>query len=500
VNVTHFGINRDYRRSLGKAVSHEELQTKISKGIDVFFVNTGAADYDHTEITAELIKDILENIAPYVDPALLKESGNRSGYRNDAFFSGCLNTILYLNIDDAIEADIRKELSNLESHGYQLLGEVSQDEALSVSYGVIEDDAITDFIVYGNPFSGNPEAGSVMVSEDGKTWYNLAGSLHYDSNTQWNVDVSYIKIAAANTTIAGSNNSQTFSTAGIYYSTNYVPTTSTTASVVNDAIAAATWTSITTATGWWPEYGSAEYYGNVWNDGHVGDTSDSKTAGDVFWNQSGATEVVTYRGVTRVKDDAELSLSGANATNYYRFGYADVRQAGSNYGTAVNPYASLPASAVGGDGFDLAWAVDSSGKPVDMSAKHIRYIRVYSAVLYNAGIFGETSTEVCGLYIASGSGTTTITAPTSISVSATSGTPSTQSSTNKGYQNVRLAGASTAYITVNSSSSYIFVNGEAVTSGNEKAIALTQTITPVQIITQNGNESPYVTVYLIKNT
>ena len=45
----------------------------------------------------------------------------------------------------------------------------------------IEDDASNpygvDFIVYGNAFNGNPEAASVQVSEDGKTWYELAGSL-----------------------------------------------------------------------------------------------------------------------------------------------------------------------------------------------------------------------------------------------------------------------------------------------------------------------------------
>ena len=352
-----------------------------------------------------------------------------------------------------------------------------------------------DFIVYGNPFSGNPEAGAVMVSEDGKIWYNLAGSLHYDSNTVQHTDISYMKLDAA-TTIGG----QSFAK-GIHYSTNYQPTDSTDADTVNAAIAAATWTSFVTGTAWWPEY-TDESYGSVWgeNDGHLGNHTDSYTTGDVYWNRSGAAEVITYRGVTRVKDDAEMGLSGANATNHYRFGYADVRQAGSNYGTAVNPYDTLPAAAAGGDGFDLAWAVDDDGKPVNMTGKHIRFIRVYSAVLYNAGIFGETSAEVCGLYVATGTGTTTITAPTSISVSASSENPSTKSSTNNGYQSVRLAGASTAYITVNTTSSNIFVNGEAVTSGNVVSVALTQTITPVQIITQNGTESPYITVFLIKNT
>lgn len=37
-----------------------------------------------------------------------------------------------------------------------------------------------DFVVYGNAFNGNPEAGAVQVSENGTTWYELAGSKYYD--------------------------------------------------------------------------------------------------------------------------------------------------------------------------------------------------------------------------------------------------------------------------------------------------------------------------------
>lgn len=59
----------------------------------------------------------------------------------------------------------------------------------------IEDDASNpygvDFIVYGNAFNGNPEAASVQVSEDGKTWYELAGSLYYDPNTLRDVNITY---------------------------------------------------------------------------------------------------------------------------------------------------------------------------------------------------------------------------------------------------------------------------------------------------------------------
>ena len=85
-------------------------------------------------------------------------------------------------------------------------------------------------------------------------------------------------------------------------------------------------------------------------------------------------------------------------TDVYQWGYADVRVNGTAYGTAINPYASAASEVTGGDGFDLSWAVDENGMPVSLTS--VKYVRVYSAVLFNAGIFGETSAEVCGLYVA----------------------------------------------------------------------------------------------------
>ena len=378
----------------------------------------------------------------------------------------------------------RKFVSGYVSTGFSLgmLGGYVQFDLGNNTY--ITDDPNNpygiDFIVYGNPFSGNPEAGSVMVSEDGAVWYNLAGSLHYDSNTQQNVNISYMKIDTAKTI-----NNTSFAK-GIYYSTNYVPTSSTDSTTVNNAITAATWTSFVTGTNWWPEY-STESYSGVWNDGHVGNISDSYTTGDVYWNRSGAGEVITYMGVTRVKDDAEMSLSGADATNYYRFGYADVRQAGSSYGTAINPYASLPASSAGGDGFDLSWAVDTNGNPVDMSSKHIRFIRFYSAVLYNAGVFGETSTEVCGIYVASGTGSG---APTTTTNSLyISDGPTTIGANPSGA--VQVAAGS---YKIQSNATYLYVNGAAFTSGNTVSVSAGH---PVQIISQTGTESPRVVVLYV---
>ncbi|MGX8708117.1 MAG: hypothetical protein ACSW72_05120, partial [Bacteroidales bacterium] len=279
-----------------------------------------------------------------------------------------------------------------------------------------------DFIVYGNPFNGNPEAGSVMVygynaSKQSYGWYTLAGSLHYDSGTTMSTNISYIRIETAGKTFGN----RSFGAAGVYYSTDYVHPTTANQLTVDGAISAANWYAIpnsaahvanpvasedvvstapangypdmrTVGISYWPERNTSENYHQVWKingDTHVG---------GVFWDVSetdSTVEVITYEGVTMVPD--------SDTTNDYRFGYADVRQNGTSYGTAINPYASLPASASGGDGFDLSWAVDTDGLPVNLT--DVKFVRVYSAVLYNAGTFGETSTEVCGIYVASGSNT-----------------------------------------------------------------------------------------------
>ncbi len=363
-----------------------------------------------------------------------------------------------------------------------------------------------DFIVYGNPFSGNPEAGAVMVSEDGKVWYNLAGSLHYDSDTTRNMTISYIKITADTQTIGG----KTF-TKGIHYSTDYVPTNETSALKVNTAIGKATWNSFVTGTAWWPEYpNTSENYGNVWSDGHLCDPTDDDTTGDVFWNRNGAAEVITYCGVTRVLDDAQKGLSGANATNYYAWGYADVRANGSSYGTAVNPYSTLPAAAAGGDGFDLAWAVTDTGIPVDMSGKHIRFIRVYSAVLYNAGIFGETSAEVCGLYIANAASSSVgvTSAPTSVKYyksNDTTGQSLTSIPSNHGtvsdISEIRtyVGSETNVAFSVNAATgSTVYVNSVKLTESSSGVF--TGTIpTPasdgkVRVLIQNGTAAPYLFV------
>lgn len=362
-----------------------------------------------------------------------------------------------------------------------------------------------DFIVYGNAFVGNPEAGIVKVSQDGTKWYTLAGSRHYVDGTEWNQNISYIRISAANTTISG----KTFAKAGIYVSTNFAVPASDNADAVNAAIGAATWTGVAQLTGntypktlstdspaaaaWWPEWtndasGNAENYGQVWKINGDSDLS------DVSWLRSGSAEVITYKNVTTVEDDMVVlnrtlsaAPSQAQMTDVYQWGYSDVRPNGSEYGTILNnPYAAAPSTQTGGDGFDLSWAVDDNGRPVSLEG--VRYIRVYSGVLFSAGIFGETSTEVCGLYVANGTGSSTITNDLAIMDS----NEREVVTANMGYKEVDAGSYALA-----SGADVVMVNGVAVAeaAGSDDGYSFVIAAGDfIQIITQTGTEAAYITV------
>lgn len=368
-----------------------------------------------------------------------------------------------------------------------------------------------DFIVYGNAFVGNPEAGIVKVSQDGIKWYTLAGSRHYMTGTKWNQNISYIKITTAGATISG----KTFSAAGIYCSTDFDAPSSDNADAVNAAIGEATWTGIPQLTGntypktystatpaaaaWWPEWekdsgNHDENYGQVWKINGDGDLN------DVSWLRSGSAEVITYKNVTTVEDDMVVlnkTLSAAptqaQMTDVYQWGYADVRPnaprgADAVYGQAVNPYAVAASSTTeaSGDGFDLSWAVDDDGRPVSLEG--VRYIRVYSGVLFSAGVFGETSTEVCGLYVANGTGSSTITNDLAIMDS----NEREVATANMGYKEVDAGSYALA-----SGADVVMVNGVAVTEAAGSNDGYSFDIAAgdfIQIITQTGTEAAYITV------
>lgn len=336
--------------------------------------------------------------------------------------------------------------SGYETTGVSLgaAGGYIQMDLASPIYDLATNKYGVDFIVYGNAFNGNPEAGAVKVfgykaGDTTGAWYDLAGSLYYNSITKNNATVSYKKVTTTDST---------FTETGIWYKIN------------NDS-----WTKFTSNTAWWP---TADEYVNGWG-----------SVDGVTWDQTNDT--ITYTGVSLVKD--------TDTTNDYQFGYFDVHVNGSGYGVAQNPY-TITNTDNGGDGFDIAWAVDSNGKPVNLT--HITKVRVYTAAALTSdgkkfttpSIFGETSAEFCGLFKATESTTATTVAPTSISVKG-----KTKTTTNGGITTVSELGSSACTVSVEGTGN-IFINGVATSSAT---ITPSKGGTVVQIIVQNGVAAPYIT-------
>ena len=290
----------------------------------------------------------------------------------------------------------------------------------------------------------------MQVSVDGTTWYELAGSNYYKSNfTANNPANGFSKFYTG-----------TLRNTSVIYTKGSSRVTAKLGSLNAADCCPAAWFPLTT------NFTAFE------NDPTGGATCDSR----VSVNLSGNT--LTFTGVTAIAD--------SDTTADYAFGYADVTPNGSpsEYGEAVNPYTPYTSDKTGGDGFDLAWAVDiATGEPVNLSGQKVKYVRVYSAVL-DFGRFGETSPEITGIFTARG--TSGSAATTDLEVwGARKITTS-----NKGMTSV-----SAGNYTIYSAEDYVYVNGVAVDASSNDGYAFSIAAgEKVQIITQSGTESPYVTV------
>lgn len=194
-----------------------------------------------------------------------------------------------------------------------------------------------DFYVYGNSFANGgsaAESGQVWVSEDGSTWYALAGSEHYENSTIWDYQVTYRKAPNGKTSWEDNRGNS------------------------NDG---------SSRSGSWPA--ASNYYLN---------------------NLVGGNEI-TLSGILLPCVDG--TIQGDHSTGSFAgktsFGYADYFSNGS-IGANVNPYAEAASS----NGFDLKWAVDRAGEPVDVRDKEFHYVKIVTASNIWAGGFNEKSTEV----------------------------------------------------------------------------------------------------------
>ena len=193
-----------------------------------------------------------------------------------------------------------------------------------------------DFYVYGNSSENNQasmaEPGQVYVSKDNKTWYALAGSEHYEDKAIWDYTITYTK-----------------STDGKSYWTDNQGN-----KIANTAKD-------------WP---LAQHY-------YLNDVP----------NQSS----YSYTGLV-LKSQEDNTITGTGNTSSFtaetKFGYSDY-YANGTLGADVNPYVEKPTQS---NGFDISWAVDADGNPVELDSIH--YIKVATASNIWAGVFGEKSTEV----------------------------------------------------------------------------------------------------------
>ena len=302
-----------------------------------------------------------------------------------------------------------------------------------------------DFYIDGNAFKdtstgtglGSMEPGQVWVSEDGTTWYALAGSQHY-TNAIWDYTVTYTKNGS-----------------GTHWSDNYGNSD----------------TSVPNRTFSWP-LTSVYFLNEALKD------SDTITLSGIL--------IPSVKGMVG-PDDFSTYSSGA------KFGYVDVMQNGTN-----NPYGYNDDYTNESSGFDLAWAVDGNGNPVNVSGKSFHYVKVVTASNIVAGAANEKSTEVLKVYRASSAGASVGQTPAPTAITFSDGATNYTLTPVAGQQTYELTlPMKSASISVAGGAENIYVNDQRIASDTaSKAIAITKDNTLVRVIVQSGDMEP--TIYLLK--
>ena len=314
-----------------------------------------------------------------------------------------------------------------------------------------------DLYIRGNAFrdtiSGtghsSMEPGQVWVSENGKTWYALAGSEHYEETTLWDYKVTYKKTADGKTT----------------------------------------WT---------------DNYGNHDNGSQVGSWP---TLGSYPLNSLIKSDTVTLSGILIPCIDGSLTgdVSFSSMSMGGRFGYVDVLP-NNKIDEEVNPYLDNDKYQLDSSGFDLAWAVDESGTPIDVSNKEFHYVKVVTASNLWAGAANEKSTEVSHVLKtqpqASAVGKTT--RPSGLKI--TDGLQEVSVVFNEKTQvyEANIGNIKYASLTVlgTSADDNIYINNERVASGEASApLKVTkENDRLVRVLVQNGEKEPDIVLVKLKGT
>ncbi len=204
-----------------------------------------------------------------------------------------------------------------------------------------------DFTVFGNASGENAEPATVFVMKDENnnglpddTWYELAGSDYYFSTTIKNYEISYTnphQSVAADVLWTDNQDSSGYIFANEYHTQAYYP--------------------------------AAENFPNINQDNYT---------------------------LSGTKITAAVDLSNTtNIRSYKRaFGYADNCIRGNMSSTLPdNPYTS-DIENMGGDSFDISWAVDENGNYFNLD--EIDFIKIQTCVNANMLWLGELSAEISG--------------------------------------------------------------------------------------------------------
>ncbi len=249
----------------------------------------------------------------------------------------------FVNLPSYQNPEAIGQLITLGSFGgnvvYQFDNPITNDP--KAPYGV-------DFIITGNAFTNSDgttaaaaaEPAAVMVSQDGTTWYELAGSQYYNADTTHHLTVTYQNGDPAFTAAADTAWSDSLGNSGILPKNGFHNQ---------------------------PYYPDPAYYMRY---------------------QTGIGKNDTY-----TKDTVSFTGTKLGQRGFFPFGYADSHAEAAGQGNAAaNPYIKEHSVTYNSDGFDLSWAVDSNGDPVAL--EQISYVKIYNPLLTHNSSTGEASPEI----------------------------------------------------------------------------------------------------------
>ncbi len=204
-----------------------------------------------------------------------------------------------------------------------------------------------DFTIFGNATGSNSEPAIVSVMKDENknglpddTWFELAGSNYFFSSTVHNYEITYTnpnQSSATDIPWYDNTGENGYVFANDYHTQPYYPSSEN-----------------------FPDINQTEY-----------SLSGTKISGNI--NKTNESYIISYPAA---------------------FGYADNKKRGDMTSSLPdNPYTS-ETEGMGGDSFDISWAVDQNGNYIDLDTIH--FIKVYCAVNDNLGWLGEVSSEISG--------------------------------------------------------------------------------------------------------